>query len=68
MAVGGPELELGVAGGAQARQVVVAAGIEVDAGQGLRVAPIQAFGKAYHGRESLDGLAQRALEFAIPVV
>ena len=47
--VGGPELELGVAGGAQPRQVIVAARIEVDAGQRLRVAAIQPLGEPYHG-------------------
>ena len=65
VAVGGPELELGVARGAQPRQVVVAPRIQVDAGQRLRVAAIQAFGEPDHGRKRLDGLPQRALEFAI---
>jgi hypothetical protein len=68
VAVGGPELELGVAGGAQAGQVVVAAGVEVDAREGLRVAAIQPFGESNHGRQPLDGLAQRALQLAVPVM
>ena len=68
MAVGGPQLELGVAGGAQAGQVVVAAGVEVDAREGLCVAAIQPLGESNHGRQPLDGLAQRALELAVAVM
>ena len=50
VAMGGPELELGVAGGAQPRQVVVGAGVEVEPGQRLRVAAVQPFGQPHHRR------------------
>ena len=64
----GPQLELGVARRAQAGQVVVAPGIEVDARQRLGVAAVETFGEAHHGREPLDRLAQRSLQLGVPVV
>ncbi len=43
--VRGPELELGVAGRAQAREIVVAARIQVDAGERLGVAAVEPLGE-----------------------
>jgi hypothetical protein len=43
VAVRRPHLELGIAGGAEPGQVVVGAWIEIDSGQGLRVAAIESF-------------------------
>ena len=68
VAVRRPQLELGVARGAQSRQVVVAARIEVDARERLGVAAVEAFGEPNHGRECLDGLAQGTLEIAVAFV
>jgi hypothetical protein len=44
VAVCGPQFELRVAGGAQAREVIVAARVEVHARQCLRVAAVETFG------------------------
>jgi hypothetical protein len=44
----GPQLELRVAGGPQLQQVVVAAVVELEAGDRLRVAAIEALGETQH--------------------
>src|SRR4030095_7564172 len=41
MACGGPQLELGVAGGAQLQQVVLAAVVQLEAAHALRVARVR---------------------------
>ena len=68
MAVRRPQLQLGVAGGAQPRQVVVASRIEVDSRQRLGVAAIEPFREPHHRRQRLDGLARRPLQVAVALV
>ena len=63
--VRGPELELGVAVGAEPCEVVVAARVEIDPGDGLRVAAIEPFGQPHHRRQLLDRPA--AISRKIPV-
>jgi hypothetical protein len=46
-----PQFELGVAVGSNLQQRVVAAVVEIDAGDGLRVAAIEAFSEAQNSRE-----------------
>jgi hypothetical protein len=46
--VRGPQFELRVAGGAEAGQVVIAARVQVDAGERLGVAAVEAFGEPHH--------------------
>jgi hypothetical protein len=57
LAVGGPELELGVARCEQLDEVFVAAIVYLDAGHGLRVAAIERFGEPQHRGERAHGLA-----------
>jgi hypothetical protein len=57
MAVRGPQLELGVALGAELEQRVVAAVVQLDAADRLGVAAIEAFGEAQDGRERANGPA-----------
>ena len=59
MAVGGPHLELGIPGRVDLQQRVVAAVAKIEAGNGLRVAAIEALGYAQDRRERAHGLAQR---------
>jgi hypothetical protein len=55
MAGGGPELQLRVARGAQLQQVVVAAIVEFEAGDRLRVAAVKALGQPQDRRERAHG-------------
>ena len=48
VAMRSPDLELGIARGPQSREVVVAARIEVEPGERLRVAPVQPLGETHH--------------------
>jgi len=57
---GGPELELRVAAGAHLQEAVLAAVVKVDAGDGLRVAAIEALGEPQNRRQRLDGPAPLA--------
>ena len=57
MAMRGPQLELGIAGRAQPRQVIGPARIQVDAGDGLRVTPVEPLGQSDHRRECPDDAA-----------
>jgi hypothetical protein len=66
--VGGPTLELDIAGRPKAHQVVISSGYEIDAGEGLRVAAVEAFGEPDHSRECPDGLPRRAAQRAVFVV
>ena len=50
VARGGPEFQLRIAGGAQLQQVVVAAVVDLEAGNTLRVAAIEALGEPQHRR------------------
>ena len=68
MAVRRPQFELGVTRGAQAREVVVAPRIDVDAREGLGVAAIEPLGKPDHRREHAHGPALGALEIAVALV
>jgi hypothetical protein len=68
MAVSGPQLELRVAVGAQARQVVVAARVEVDSSERLRVAAVEALRQSHHRRQRLHGAPRRAVEVPVPLV
>ena len=68
MAVRGPELELRVAGCAQPREVVVAARIEIDAGQRLGVAAVETLRQPDHRRQGADGAPQRAGQLAVTIV
>jgi hypothetical protein len=68
MAVRRPQLQFRVTRGAEPRQVVVAARIEIDTSQRLRVAAVEAFGESNHRGECPDGTAQSAREVAIAVV
>ena len=60
MARGRPELELRVARRPHLQQRVVAAIVQLDAGDGLRVAAIEALGQPENGGERADGLPARA--------
>ena len=57
---GGPELQLGVARRAQLQQVVVAAVVNLEARDALRVAAIEAFRETQNGRQRADGPARAA--------
>jgi hypothetical protein len=50
----GPELQLGVARRAQLQQVVVAAVVDLDAGDALCVAAVEAFRETQNGRQRAD--------------
>ena len=54
VAAGGPQLELGVACRPQLQQGVVAAIVQLDAGDRLRVAAIEAFGEPQNRGERAD--------------
>ena len=64
----GPELQLGVAGGAQPHRGIVAAREEIDAGERLRVAAVESLGEPNDGRQHPDGRSQRAVQFAEALV
>ena len=63
-----PEFELGVAGGSNLQQVVVAAVVQFDAAHDLRVTAIEALGEPQHRRQRADGAARPALQIAEAVV
>jgi hypothetical protein len=65
---GGPELQLGVARRAQLQQVVVAAVVNLDAGDALRVAAIEALREAQNGRQRADGPARAARQLSEALV
>ena len=68
MAVGGPQLQFGIAGGAKPRQIIVGPRKQVDSRERLCVAAIQSFREPHDGRQHANGLAQRAAEIAKAVV
>jgi hypothetical protein len=53
--VGGPQLELGVAVGAETREVVVAPRIEVQPGECLSMTAVQSLRETDHRRQRFDG-------------
>jgi hypothetical protein len=57
MARGGPQFQLRIAGGAQLQQVVVAAVVELEPGDGLGVAAVEAFGQPQDRRQRAHGPA-----------
>src|SRR5688572_4771819 len=63
-----PDLELRVAGGAKPHEIVVGARIEVDPGQGLRVAAVEPFGQPHHRRQRFDDPPLSALEVTVAAV
>ena len=63
-----PELELDVARRAQPREIVVAARIQVDSRNRLRVTPVQALGETDNRGQRLDRPAPRPVEVAVAVV
>ena len=63
-----PQLELRIAGRAQAGEIVVAARIEIDAGERLGVAAVEALGEAYRGGERFDGAADGTGQIAVAFV
>ena len=66
--VGGPELELRVAGRAQARQVIVAPRVKIDPGEGMRVAPVEPLGKARHRRQCSDRTSHLSGQHSVPIM
>ena len=56
----GPELQLGVARRAQLQQVVVAAVVDLEAGDALCVAAVEALRQPQNGRQRADGAARAA--------
>jgi hypothetical protein len=64
----GPELQLRVAGGAQLQQVVVAAVVQLESRDRLRVAAVEAFREAQDRRERADRVARPAAHVAEAVV
>src|SRR5918993_5413970 len=66
--MGGPQFQLRIAGGAQARQVVVAARKEIDSGERLCVAAVEPFGKPDDGREHPDGRPQGTVQIPVSLV
>jgi hypothetical protein len=57
-----PELELGVASGANLQEIVVAAVVKLHAADALGVAAVEAFGEAQNGGERTNGPALPAFE------
>ena len=57
MAVGGPQLQFGITGRAQTGEVVIVTRIHVDAGQSLRMTPVQPLRQPDDGGENADGPA-----------
>ena len=66
--MGGPELELGVAIRAQARQIIVAAREQIDPGECLRVAAIEPFRQPHDRREHPNRAAEAAVEVPVSLV
>src|SRR4029078_4269540 len=64
----GPQLQLRIAVRAKPGEVVVTARKEVDAGERLRVAPIEALGEPDDRRQHAHGPAQRAVQIPVPLV
>ena len=64
----GPQLQLRIAVCAKPGEVVVAARKEVNPGERLRVAPIEAFGKPDDRRQHPHGPAQRAVQIPVPLM
>ncbi len=64
----GPQLQLGIAGRAQLQQIVVAAVVQLEAGDGLRVAAIEALGEAQDRGQRADGPPQPAPQIAETIV
>jgi hypothetical protein len=64
----GPQLQLGIARGAQLQQIVVAAVVQLEAGDGLRVAAIEALGQTQDRGQRADGPPQPAPQIAEAVV
>jgi hypothetical protein len=60
---GGPELQLGVSRRPQLQQIVVAAVVKLETGDGLRVAAIQAFRQPQQRGERTDDAARAARQF-----
>jgi hypothetical protein len=58
----GPELQLRIAAGADLQQVVVAAVVQLDRADDLRVAAVQALGEAQQGGERANGAPHLASE------
>ena len=55
LTLGGPELELGVAGRTEFDKIFLAAIVKLDAGHRLRVAAIERLGESEDGGERADG-------------
>ena len=68
MAVRGPELELGVPAGSQSGKVILASRVQVDGGDRLSVAAIEALRQANHRRQRLDRPTQRAAQIAVALM
>ncbi len=64
MALRRPELELGISGGPDLQQGIIAAIVEFHAGDGLRMAAIQVFGQPQNGSKLSDHLAPLPSEVA----
>ena len=63
-----PQFELGVAACLQPDDVLVALGDDVERGDDLGVAPIEAFGQAQHGGQRPHRAAQASLQQAVALV
>lgn len=68
MALRRPELELGIAGRPQLQQRIVAAVVQIDAGQHLRMAAVERFGQPQHRREDANHPARPAPQLTVAVV
>src|SRR5687768_7793176 len=68
VAMGGPELQLDIAGRAQPREIIVRPRIQVDTRDRLRVAAVESLGQADDRRERLDRAAPRSAQIAVAVV
>jgi len=63
-----PELELGIAVGADLQKRIVAAIVQLDSGQALRVAAVEAFGQPQNRGERLDDATPLARQLAVVFV
>jgi hypothetical protein len=68
MPVSGPELELRVAAGVEARQVLIGRRVQLDARERLGMAAIQALGEPHHRRQRAYGAPGRPAEIAKALV
>lgn len=68
VAVSGPELQFRIAVCAQPRQIVVAAGKEIDPAKRLRVAAVEPFSQPDDGRQHSYGASKRVIEVTIAFV